>query len=194
MSESVSPEINLSNAVTKPAYISHYGIRAQRYKEMIRWYQTVFQARIQHENEFLAFMTFDEEHHRLVIFEDAATVDKPATAAGVDHVGYGLASFADLVATYERLKAEGITPFLPLNHRFTTSLYYHDPDGNDVELSVDNFPTKEECDAFVKGEAMAEIGRPPFGYAFDPDELARLYHQGASEKMLAQIGLPPEEH
>jgi catechol-2,3-dioxygenase len=193
MSESVSSESSSSNAVTKPAYISHYGIRAQRYKEMIQWYQTVFRARIQHENEFLAFMTFDEEHHRLVIFEDAATVDKPATAAGVDHVGYGLASFADLVETYERLKAEGITPFLPLNHRFTTSLYYHDPDGNDVELSVDNFPTKEECDAFVRGEAMAEIGRPPFGHAFDPDELARLYHQGASERTLAQIGFPPEE-
>jgi catechol-2,3-dioxygenase len=88
---------------------------------MIRWYTTVFRAKIQHENEFLAFMTFDEEHHRLVIFEDPATVAKPENAAGVDHVGYGLPSFSDLVLTYERLKAEGITPFLPMNHGFTTS-------------------------------------------------------------------------
>jgi catechol-2,3-dioxygenase len=160
---------------------------------MIMWYQTVFRAKIQHENEFLAFMTFDEEHHRLVIFEDDATVDKPATAAGVDHVGYGLASFGDLVATYERLKAEGITPFMPLNHRFTTSLYYHDPDGNDVELSVDNFPTKSECDAFVRSDLMAEIGRPPFGYVFDPDELAKQYHQGMPDEKLARIGMPDSE-
>ena len=62
-----------SNSNNKPAYISHYGIRAQRYREMIKWYQTVFRAKIQHENEFLSFMTFDEEHHRLVIFEDDAT-------------------------------------------------------------------------------------------------------------------------
>ncbi len=107
-----------SNARTRPAYISHYGIRAQRYKEMLQWYKTVFSAKVQHENEFLAFLTFDEEHHRLGIFEDGDTVDKPAGAAGVDHVGYGLASFADFVSTYERLKAAGITPFLPLNHRF----------------------------------------------------------------------------
>ncbi len=175
---------------TRPAYISHYGIRAQRYKEMVQWYKTVFGAKIQHENEFLAFITFDEEHHRLVIFEDAATVDKPENAAGVDHMGYGVASFGDLVAIYERLKSEGITPFMPLNHRFTTSLYYHDPDGNEVELSVDNFPTKEECDAFVRSPMMDEIGRPPFGYAFDPDELARLYHEGVPPSELARIGIP----
>lgn len=193
MSDSVAPESSSFNPVTKPAYISHYGIRAQRYREMIQWYKSVFGARIQHENEFLAFMTFDDEHHRLVIFEDAATVDRPATAAGVDHIGYGVASFGDFVATYERLKAEGITPFLPLNHRFTTSLYYHDPDGNKVELSVDNFPTKEACAAFVRGEQMGEIGRPPFGYVFDPDELARQYHQGVTEETLARIGLPEDQ-
>ena len=190
MDHDESLESSSTGAATKPAYISHYGIRAKRYKDMIQWYKTVFRAKIQHENEFLAFMTFDEEHHRLVIFEDAATVAKPENAAGIDHVGYGFASFGDLVATYERLKADGITPFMPLNHRFTTSLYYHDPDGNEVELSVDNFPTKTECDAFVRSERMEEIGRPPFGYVFDPDELVRLYHEGVSAEELARIGLP----
>ncbi len=185
-----SVEKSCAAAAAKPAYISHYGIRARKYREMIEWYKTVFRAQVQHENEFLAFMTFDEEHHRLVIFEDAATVAKPENAAGIDHIGYGLASFGDLVATYERLKADGIVPFLPLNHRFTTSLYYHDPDGNDVELSVDNFPTKTECEAFVRSDQMAEIGRPPFGYAFDPDELARLYYEGASSETLGRIGIP----
>jgi hypothetical protein len=105
-------------------------------------------------------------------------------------VGYGLAGFGELVETYERLKADGITPFARLNHRFTTSLYYRDPDGNEVELSVDNFPTKEECAAFVRGERMAEIGRPPFGYDFDADELARLYHEGVPPEELARVGIP----
>jgi catechol-2,3-dioxygenase len=185
--------VESTGAASRPAYISHYGIRAQRYKEMVQWYKTVFRAKIQHENEFLAFMTFDQEHHRLVIFEDPATVDKPANAAGIDHVGYGFASFGDLVANYERLKTEGITPFLPLNHLFTTSLYYKDPDGNEVELSVDNFPTKQECEAFVRSEQMEEIGRPPFGYTFDPDELVRLYHQDVPEATLARIGVPDSQ-
>jgi catechol 2,3-dioxygenase-like lactoylglutathione lyase family enzyme len=130
-----------AGAITKPAYISHYGIRAQRYREMIEWYKKVFRAKIQHEKEFLAFM-LDEEHHRLVMFEDMATIAKPQNAAGVDHVGYGFASLGDLVATYECLKEDGITPFLPLNHGFTTSLHCRDPDGNEGELSVENFLTK----------------------------------------------------
>ena len=170
-------------------YISHYGIRAKKYREMIQWYLKVFRGRVQHENEFLAFMTFDEEHHRLVIFEDPETVVKPATAAGVDHIGYGVSGFGDLVEIYERLKGDGITPFTQLNHRFTTSLYYHDPDGNEVEFSVDNFLTKEECSAFVRSEEMSEIGRPPFGYDFDPEELARLYQQGVPAQTLARIGM-----
>ena len=171
-------------------YISHYGIRAKNYKPMVEWYKTVFDARVQHENEFLSFITFDEEHHRLVIFEDPETVDRVPTAAGVDHIGFGVASFGDLVGTYERLKALGITPFLPLNHKFTTSLYYRDPDGNEVELSVDNFPTKAECDDFVRSEEMNEIGYPPFGCEFDADELARLYHEGVPDAELAKIGIP----
>jgi len=174
----------------KPAYISHYGIRAKKLGEMIEWYAQVFQAKVQHQNEFLAFMTYDDEHHRLVIFEDPETVDRLPTASGIDHVGYGVANFGDLVAIYERLKKQGVTPFAQLNHRFTTSLYYHDPDGNEVEFSVDNLATKEECSAFVTSEEMAEIGRPPFGYAFDPDELAALVHQGASMETLARIGQP----
>ncbi len=55
---------------------------------------------------------------------------------------------------------------------------------------MDNYATKEECSAFVRGKEMAEIGRPPFAYDFDPDELAKLYHQGASAEALARIGLP----
>jgi hypothetical protein len=34
----------------------------------------------------------------------------------------------------------------------TTSLYYADPDGNQIELQVDNFATPEEGTAFIESE------------------------------------------
>jgi catechol-2,3-dioxygenase len=155
---------------------------------VLDWYTTVFQAKVQHQNEFLAFMTFDDEHHRFVIFDDPETVDKVPTAAGVDHVAFGVPDHAAFVSTYERLKAAGITPTSQLNHGFTTSLYYHDPDGNEVEFSVDNFPSKEQTTAFMFTKEMEEIGRPPFGREFDPEQLVRMQQRGEPLEVLARIG------
>ena len=185
-------ESNSNNSVGREfgsKYISHYGIRTQRLQEMIDWYKTFFNAEVQYQADFGAFMTFDEEHHRLVIWTDEETKEKSENIAGVDHIGIGLPGFGELVENYERLKAAGIMPVLPVNHRFTTSLYYKDPDGNEVELSVDNFPSKEACSEFVRSKQMAEILAPPFGDIFDPDELARRYHEGASQEELARIGM-----
>jgi catechol 2,3-dioxygenase-like lactoylglutathione lyase family enzyme len=180
------------NLPARRTYLSHYGLRTRRLEVMIDWYKTVLGAEILHRNASLAFLTFDEEHHRLVIFEDPDTVSRAPAASGVDHIGYGLPSLGDFVDAFERLKAHGIVPFLPMNHVFTTSLYYHDPDGNEVEFTVDNFPTKAECEAFVRSDMMAEIGRPPFGYPFDADEFAKCYRAGASRHVLARIGIPKE--
>ena len=178
------------NAEFSKRYVSHYGLRVRDLAEMTAWYQTFLEARVEHDMGFGVFMTFDDEHHRMVIFTVPDTVERPPTANGIDHIGYGVRDHAHLVEIYERLRDMGITPSSQLNHRFTTSLYYHDPDGNEVEFSVDNLPTKQACSDFVASEAMAEIGVPPFGYDFDPEELARLHHAGAAVPELAHIGLP----
>ncbi len=155
---------------------------------MIHWYGTVLEAEVLHRTDALAFMTFDEEHHRLVIWTDETTTERSPDAAGFDHICIGLAHFADLAKAYQRLKASGLMPVLPVNHRFTTSLYYKDPDGNEVELSVDNFATKKEGVAFVRGEELTPILTPPFGDLFDPEDLVKMVDQGATDAQMAMIG------
>ena len=174
-------------------YIGHYGIRTKQLPEMIEWYKKFLHAEIQCDLGFGAFMTFDDDHHRIVIFTTDDTEDKAPNSAGVDHIGIGLPDFASLVENYERLKADGITPTLPVNHGFTTSLYYADPDGNEVELTVDNFSTKSECQAWMQTEKMVEMMNPPtFGDVFDPEELVRMVREGASRAELARIGQTKE--
>ena len=170
-------------------YVSHYGLRARDLPAMIEWYKTFLDARIEFEMEVGAFMTFDDEHHRLVIFTTEDTVAKLPNAAGVEHIGIGLPSFDSLADEYERLKSRGIVPTLPVNHGFTTSLYYSDPEGNEVELTVDNFPTKQECREWMHGDKMAVAMTPPtFGYVFDPDEMVRMVRAGAPQRVLARLG------
>ena len=56
---------------------------------------------------------------------------------GVDHVAYEVASLTDLLETWEDLKGKGIAPYWCVNHGMSASLYYADPDGNQMEFSVD---------------------------------------------------------
>ena len=170
-------------------YIAHYGLRTKQLPEMVDWYGKFLDAEVQHDMGFGKFMTFDDDHHRIVIFTTDDTEDKVANSAGIDHIGIGLPDFASLVGNYERLKAHGITPTVPVNHGFTTSLYYADPDGNEIELTVDNFQTKDECKAWMQTEQMVAAMQPPsFGDVFDPEELVRRFRAGASHQELASIG------
>ena len=81
----------------------------------------------------------------------------------------------DLLQTYKRLRGEGILPAWTINHGATTSMYYDDPDGNRVELQIDNFQTLEEANEFMLSEVFA---KNPVGVEFDPERLLERYEQG----------------
>jgi catechol 2,3-dioxygenase-like lactoylglutathione lyase family enzyme len=151
--------------------------RTRRFEEMLRWYETVFGAQVQHENPAMAFLTYDDEHHRFA-FLNLAVVDPDGTpesdrrgAVGVDHVAYTNATITDLLENYAELKAKRVTPYWCVHHGLTASLYYADPDGNQIEFQVDAL-ADGGCNEFIRGEKMA---LNPVGVEFDPDDwLARL--------------------
>jgi catechol-2,3-dioxygenase len=170
--------------------IGHFGLRTTDVDRAIEWYCRAFDADVRFRNEFAAFLSFDDEHHRMVIWNDGETSIKPETAAGVDHIGFMCANPAELADEYERLKALGIDPTMSVNHHFTSSIYYRDPDNNEVEISCDNFPTRAEAREYMSSTAMAKAMVPPyFGSEFDPNELARRRHAGEDTAELARIGL-----
>src|SRR5688500_10984830 len=122
--------------------MSHVVYRTNRYDEMIAWYQEVFGARVKSRGPALTFLTFDDENHRLAIVNmQAMRPDQPARdrpgLIGVDHVSYTLDSLADLIGNYAHLKAKGIAPYWCIHHGDTVSIYYADPDGNQMEFQVE---------------------------------------------------------
>ena len=159
----------------KPAKFAHVVYRTRRFEEMLDWYQTVFGAKVQFQNPALAFLTYDDEHHRFA-FADMSVIrpDQPDTGRGVigvDHVAYTYASVADLLENYAELKEHGIEPYWCVHHGITVSMYYSDPDGNQMEFQVDCFTSSEETKAYMD----AKFGANPVGVEYDPDEwLARL--------------------
>lgn len=164
-----------SRGAIAPAKFAHVVRRTGRFQEMVSWYQTVLAATIAYADDFAAFMTYDEEHHRIAIAAVPGLVEAPPNAVGTDHVAFTYADLGDLLQTYSRLKNEGIDPYWRINHGPTLSLYYRDPDGNGVELQIDCFATAEECNAWL---ATDEFKTNPIGVTFDPEALLARYRAG----------------
>ena len=171
-----------------PVQLAHIVRRTSRFDAMLSWYQTVLGAEVVHSDGMLAFLTYDAEHHRIAIAQIPGLEEQPQTAAGTDHVAFTYADLGDLLYTYARLERAGIEPYWCINHGPTTSMYYKDPDGNRVELQVDNFPTAEEANRWMRSGAFAAN---PIGVVFDPQELLARYRAGeAIDKLTARPPLP----
>ncbi len=171
-----------------PCKLAHVVLRTARYDAMKAWYQTVLQAEVVFADPMLAFLTYDDEHHRIAIANMPGLTDQSRGVAGVEHFAFTYRSLADLVHTYERLKAANVTPYWCINHGPTTSMYYRDPDRNQIELQVDNFQDPEELHAWFKSGAFAQN---PLGVVYDPEQLAARVHAGVPERELVRQGAVP---
>ena len=172
-----------------PAKFAHFVLRTGQFDKLAEWYATVLAARIVFRDERLCFLSYDDEHHRLALIHIPGLAPRDPETAGTDHVAYTYRDLGDLLATYKRLKAAGISPHWPINHGVTTSMYYRDPDNNRVELQIDNFATPAELDGYFQSRAFAEN---PVGVTYDPEELCRRYEAGVPMADLLRIPPLPE--
>ncbi len=177
----------------RPTKFAHVFYRTRRFEQMLHWYETVFDARVQYQNPGLAFLTYDDEHHRFAfanmsLFQpDGAETDRLGVI-GVDHVAYAYASLHDLFENYAQLKEEGISPYWCIHHGITVSMYYADPDGNQMEFQIDSFSSSEDANAFIN----ARFSDNPVGVEYDPEDwLARLRAgTPASDFLVRQVHEP----
>ena len=167
--------------IISPARFAHFVVRTSRFQEVIDWYKAVLGAEPAFQNEILAFLSYDEEHHRVAVLNMPDLKPQPDGVTGVHHVAFTYDSLSDLMATYKRLRDLGIKPIFPINHGPTTSMYYADPDGNQIELQVDNYDNIEDATAFFYSEAFAEN---PIGVEFDPDDLLARVEAGEDQEAL----------
>jgi catechol 2,3-dioxygenase-like lactoylglutathione lyase family enzyme len=57
----------------RPKAFVHVVYRTRRFEQMLRWYTAVFDAKTQYQNPALAFLTYDDEHHRFAFANLALT-------------------------------------------------------------------------------------------------------------------------
>lgn len=171
-----------------PIKLAHVVLRTNQFQNLLEWYGSVFLTRTSYANDMVAFLTYDDEHHRIAILNTGQLKKSEEMHVGVDHFAFTYASLADLLANWKRLKGLGVEPFWCINHGPTTSMYYRDPDGNEIELQADNFETLEEASAYFESESFANN---PIGVDFDPDLLLRKLREGVPLSELVKQGSAP---
>jgi catechol-2,3-dioxygenase len=89
----------------------------------------------------VAFASNDEVNHRLSFFETPGlpTDGERDHHARVQHIAFEYDTLDDLLGTYLRLKKLRIPLLWAADQFIQTAIYYEDPDGNIVELNVNNF-------------------------------------------------------
>lgn len=168
-------------SIVRPNSLAHVVFRTGDIRGMVDFWESFLGAERVFESEFIAFLRYDEEHHRVAIIKEDNLAPRTQVSAGLHHVAFSYDSLQGLLEAYKERLSNNIKPTWCVNHGPTTSIYYKDPDGNAIETQVDNFSSIEEANAFMTGSAFQEN---PIGTDVDPDDLLLRLGQGASEDTL----------
>ena len=180
-----------SGRTPNPA-LHHVNLKTGRLDEMIAWYGEVVGLAVVYRFSGGAWLTNDGANHRLALLSSPALSDDADKLAhnGLHHTGFELGALDQLIETYERLKALGITPHFCVNHGMTTSFYYADPDGNSVELQVDNFGSWDRSTEFMRSDPRFDAD--PIGALVDPDQIAAALRAGVGAEEIHERGYAGE--
>lgn len=83
----------------------------------------------------IAFLSNDPDIHHQVVFAEGRAEEGPST---VNQLSFTVASLDELRAMYRRAVAEGVGNLLPRNHGNAWSVYFDDPEGNNLEIYLDS--------------------------------------------------------
>ncbi|KAJ5950517.1 Glyoxalase/Bleomycin resistance protein/Dihydroxybiphenyl dioxygenase [Penicillium vulpinum] len=178
--------LNLTHLPAKtvsPVRLAHVVLRTtpENFLTMTEFYKKFLGGQASWENDVLSFITYDDEHHRIAIAALPNVGPRNPKTCGLEHISFTFNSLEELLVAYRQRAAQGVSPIWTVNHGVTVSMYYRDPDGNQLETQVDCFQDIEEINAYMTGPEMAEN---PLGVEFDPEEMIRKLQEGIPEAEL----------
>lgn len=132
--------------------LGHVVLKVRDAQASKAFYTRVLGLQVAHEDRQrgAVFLSFGTEHHDLALFQLVAGDAPGPEQPGLHHTAWQLESFEALQEAHRELGRLGIAVESTVEHNVTRSVYFHDPDGNRVELY---------CDMVTNGfEAMRTLG------------------------------------
>ena len=124
----------------------HLVLRVKDLERSKRFFTEILGLHLTCDNGRMLFFSsdFNENHHMLAITQakEDTIMPEPEKQVGMAHMAYELASFAALQEAYRIFKDKGVKIQSTVFHGATKSIYFLDPDGNELEVYC-NVPQDE---------------------------------------------------
>jgi len=128
----------------KPERIGHVVIKVRELERSKKFYMETLGLQLMMELPPLKMAFFasnGRDHHELAIAEVGADAPSPQPKqVGLVHIAFRLNDEDHLRAAYKEFKEKNVPIVFTVDHGITKSIYFRDPDGNQLEVYCDNPP------------------------------------------------------
>lgn len=121
--------------------LSHAGMWVRDMDQMVSFYTRVLgfsvtdRGFVERYGGHITFMSNDPTMHHQVVLAEGRPEGVPST---INQLSFTVNSLAELRVMYRRVVAEGVENLLPRNHGNAWSVYFDDPEGNNIEVYLDS--------------------------------------------------------
>jgi catechol 2,3-dioxygenase len=122
-----------------PDRIGHVVLKVRDLARSRRFYTEVLGLELMFETPGIAFLaSHRRDHHEIGLLEVGAAAEGPrGRQVGLAHVAFRLGDEAELKKAYRELKERQVPICFTVHHGITKSVYFEDPDGNQLEVYWD---------------------------------------------------------
>jgi catechol 2,3-dioxygenase len=123
----------------KPERIGHVVLKVRDLAKSRHFYKEVLGLDLMFEMPGMAFLaSHRRDHHEIGLMEVGAGAEPPKNLqVGLSHVAFRLVDEAALIEAYRELKERDVPISFTVHHGITMSVYFTDPDGNQLEVYCD---------------------------------------------------------
>ena len=124
--------------------LGHVVLKVRDLNQSVPFYRDVLGLKkVGQDGEKMVFFSFLDNHHDIALLETEQDSAAPSeNSPGLHHVAFKVGdSIDELQEAKDWLISKGVTPHRTRDHIATQSVYFYDPDGNQIEVFVEADPS-----------------------------------------------------